>query len=275
MHAGVTDGIVDAAGVSLHIHCVGQGTPVVVFESGLGNDGSVWGQVQPDVGSITQACVYDRAGTGYSGPGPKPRTSRQMVSELHALLTGAGIRGPYVLVGHSLGGLNVRLFASEFPSEASGMVLVDSMAADQDTRFWALLLPEKLREFQAGVSNLPGGIDFEALRQSMAEVRASNQSFGDKPLVVLTHGRDDPPEPGDPPDLGPRMGRVWGEMQAELPQLSSNSVQIVATNSRHFIQIDAPKLVSAAVVQVVRAARTHTGLESGPLQRLAGEGASP
>ena len=154
------------------------------------------------------------------------------------------------------------------------MVLVDSMAADQDARFWTLLPPEKLREFQAGVPNLPGGIDFEDLRRSMADVRASNQSLGDRPLVVLTHGRDDPPEPGDPPDLGPRLARVWGEMQAELLRLSSNSVQIVATNSRHFIQFDAPKLVSAAALEVVRAARTHTRLNPEPLNRLAGEGAS-
>src|SRR3954471_23726028 len=78
--------VVDVGGRSLHIHCIGDGAPVVVLDAGLGNDGSTWSQVQPEVGRFTRACVYDRAGTGRSGAAPRPHTSRQMVEELHALL---------------------------------------------------------------------------------------------------------------------------------------------------------------------------------------------
>jgi pimeloyl-ACP methyl ester carboxylesterase len=104
------DGLIDVGAVSLHVHCLGDGLPTVVFDGGLGTDGAVWRDVQGQISLTTRACVYDRAGTGYSGlPSSKPHTNGQMAQELHALLARAGIRGPYVLVGHSMGGINLRL----------------------------------------------------------------------------------------------------------------------------------------------------------------------
>jgi pimeloyl-ACP methyl ester carboxylesterase len=119
----------------------------------------------------------------------------------------------------------------------------------------------------------PDGIDFGHLRASMAQVRTASRPFGGIPLV-LTHGKEEPPAPGEAPELAARMSQVWGEMQADLAPRSSNSVQVVARKSGHFIQFDAPKLVVGTVLEVVRAARTHSALDAVPLRQLAAEGSS-
>lgn len=269
--ASFTEGVVEAGGVSLHVHCIGQGAPTVVFDAGLGNDGSIWHDVQLEVSRITRACVYDRAGLGGSGPAPRPHTSGRMVAELHAVLEQAKIAGPHVLVGHSLGGLNMRLYAAAHG--ASGLVLVDAVTENQDARFWSLLPPAIMTDFQNGLRAVPEGLDFAAFRASLAEARASKRSLGRIPLVVLTHGKADPPIPGAPEELAAQMAQVWREMQAELLRLSPNSVQIVAPNSGHFIQQDAPKLVVGAIAAVVEAARTKAPLDPRRLSSLAGEGA--
>jgi pimeloyl-ACP methyl ester carboxylesterase len=118
--------MVDVGGYRLLLDCTGQGSPTVVLESGLGGPALQWALVQQRLEKITQVCSYDRAGLGWSDIGPLPRTTHQMVTELHTLLHNAGVQGPYVLVGHSLGGFNVRLFAHEYPSETAGIVLVAS-----------------------------------------------------------------------------------------------------------------------------------------------------
>ena len=119
--------MVDMGGYQLHLNCTGTGGPTVVMDYGLGGLSPLWSLVQPEVAKFARVCTYDRAGYAWSDPSPEPRTSEQMVKELHLLLDKAGIEGPYVLVGHSLGGLNVRLFASQYPEEVVGMVLVDGV----------------------------------------------------------------------------------------------------------------------------------------------------
>lgn len=269
--AAVTDELVDVGGLSLHIRCVGEGSPVVVLDSGLGDDGGVWNQVQPELGGITRACAYDRAGTGSSSAAPRPHTSRQMVRELHALLGRAGIAGPYVLAGHSLGGLNVRLYASEHPGEVVGMVLIDATTEEQDTRFWSLIPEEAMRGFRASLSGHPEGLDFDAFRTSMAEVRDSKRSLGDMPLIVLARGKEGAPPPGGSAELSAQMARVWHEMQSELPRLSSNSMHVTAENSGHYIHKDAPRLVVAAVQEVLRAVQTHGRVDASTISTLARE----
>src|SRR5689334_4574334 len=118
--------LVDVGGYRLHIQCVGTGSPTVVLDAGLGGMSLDWNLVQTEMGRTTQVCAYDRAGMGWSEPGPQPRPPGQIARELHTLLTNAGIPGPYVLVGHSLGGKNVRMFALQHPEEVAGMVLVDA-----------------------------------------------------------------------------------------------------------------------------------------------------
>lgn len=119
--------LVDVGGYQLHINCLGQGSPTVVMDYGLGGLSPIWSLVQPEIAKFTRVCTYDRPGYGWSDLSPKPRTSQEMVRELHTLLNKAGIEPPYVLVGHSLGGLNVRLFASQYPEEVVGMVLIDAV----------------------------------------------------------------------------------------------------------------------------------------------------
>jgi len=111
------------------------------MEAAIGETGLLWSLVQPAVAQLTRACVYDRAGLGWSDPSPRPRTAALMVEELHALLATAEIPGPYVLVGHSLGGLLVRLYAARYPQEVTGLVLVDSAHEQQYRR-----APTEIRE---------------------------------------------------------------------------------------------------------------------------------
>ena len=125
-------------GYQLHIHCLGEGNPTVILEAALPGASAHWGWVQPDIATTTRVCAYDRAGMGWSDPGPEPRDAQTIASELHTLLDNARIEGPYVLVGHSFGGLYARMYTAQYPDEVAGMVLVDSTHPDQ----WTRLPPE-------------------------------------------------------------------------------------------------------------------------------------
>jgi pimeloyl-ACP methyl ester carboxylesterase len=132
---------VDVGGYSLHIYCTGEGGPTVVVDAGMGDFSTGWQGIQPEVSRSVRICTYDRAGYGWSDSSPHPRTATQMANELHQLLLNAKIDPPYILVGHSLGGFTVRVFASQYPDEVVGMILVDSGHEDQLER----LPPEYLR----------------------------------------------------------------------------------------------------------------------------------
>jgi pimeloyl-ACP methyl ester carboxylesterase len=123
--------MVDVGGYKLHINCEGQGSPTVVLDAGSGGFSAQWVRVQREVSGTTRVCSYDRAGMGWSEMGPEPRDAKQISSELHTLLKGANIEGPYVLVGHSFGGLYVRTYAARYPDEVAGVVLVDSSSPKQ------------------------------------------------------------------------------------------------------------------------------------------------
>jgi len=125
---------VNVGGFSLHIHCTGEGSPTVVVDAGNGDFSVGWSGIQPEVAKSTRICTYDRAGYGWSEPSPNPRIAKAMAEELHTLLVNAGIRPPYVLVGHSLGGHNVRMFANLYPDEVAGIVLVDPAHPQQFQR---------------------------------------------------------------------------------------------------------------------------------------------
>lgn len=259
-------------GVSLHLHCAGEGAPIVVLDNGLGGDGSGWSDVQPGLGLFTRACVYDRAGTGYSSPpAARPHTNRQMARELHELLHRAGLGAPYVLVGLSMGGINVRLFASEHPDEVAGLVLVD--ATVDPVRMRALATDSELAEFRATLLKGPEGLDFESFAAGAADMRAVSRTIGDKPLVVLTRGREEA-QPGTSPERAAQALRLWQELQAGLPRLSTNSVQVVARNSGHLMQMDVPDLVVVGVREVVDAVRLHRRVDGARLLLLASESPS-
>ena len=266
--------LVDVGGHRLHINCTGTGSPTVVIEAGLGDWSTSWGVVvQPEVAKTTRVCTYDRAGLGWSDANSLPSDAAQFARELHTLLQNADVPGPYVMVGHSLGGLVVRIFAHDYASEVAGVVLVDSMNPKQVTESLSNSLAQ-MSSFQAvlarfGIGRLlvklpaiapalpPGkeayyplyirpqslqttAKEYQALPASAAEA-AAVKSFGDLPLIVLTAKLND--NPG------------WPEWQAELLQLSSNSQHLFAENSGHTIQIDEPDTAISAILQMVELVR--------------------
>ncbi|MEO8002370.1 MAG: alpha/beta hydrolase [Arenimonas sp.] len=130
-------------GRRLNLYCIGKGSPTVVFDSGLTDENVTWAMVQPVIAAHTRACSYDRAGSGYSDPGNRPGTSANIVDDLHRLLVAASIKPPYILVGHSFGGMNVRLYADVYLPEVAGMVLVDSTDEDWQQMAWRLDLQQQ------------------------------------------------------------------------------------------------------------------------------------
>ena len=118
--------LIDIGGYRLHLQCTGKGTPTVILDSGLGAPGLGWSLVQKKVSQFATVCSYDRAGSGWSDASPFPRTGQQVAKELHELLIRANIPGPYILVGHSSGGINLRFFEAQYPQDVAGMVLVDA-----------------------------------------------------------------------------------------------------------------------------------------------------
>jgi pimeloyl-ACP methyl ester carboxylesterase len=120
--------LVDVGGYRLHLTTAGAGKPTVVMDAGLGHFSLIWSLVQKEVATFTHVCTYDRAGYAWSDRGPQPRTSSQIVRELHTLLANGGIMGPYILVGHSFGGLNMYLYACQYPDEVAGLILVDAVS---------------------------------------------------------------------------------------------------------------------------------------------------
>ena len=252
-----TGGLVDAGGHRLRIDRKGEGAPTVVFDAGLNQSMDTWRNVRSEVAAFTRVVTYTRAGLG-KGPaksdradGPRPRTSEHIVRDLHALLANAGIRPPYVLVGHSLGGLNVRLFATRYPSEVVGMVLVDSAHEDQIARFAALKPPEQREAYLRHESgeNLEG-VD---LVSSGTQVRTAGP-LPAMPFVVLT--AHPPVDPSDP--AAQRGLQAQTEMQQSLARLLPDGKHIIAENSGHFIQRDRPDLVVEAIRMVVEAARQRS-----------------
>jgi pimeloyl-ACP methyl ester carboxylesterase len=275
---------VDVGGFKMHIHCTGQGSPVVILESGLGDTYVSWRKVQPQIAKFARVCSYDRAGLGFSDSSSRPRTSKVMAEELHALLGAANIAPPYILVGHSMGGFNVRLFASLYRNEVAGMVLVDASHPDQENRFPPELKNMEgswMRETEFLEYSMPLGVprlldlcepdpvprtaecNFHSERENVAELKGFPESaaetavtgvLGDLPLAVLSHDPDKP-SADLPADLARPTNEAWEKMQEELAHLSTRGTQAIAKGSAHYIQIDRPDVVIDAVRSVVDQAR--------------------
>ena len=147
--------LVDVGGYKMHIYCVGEGSPTVILDAGFGDFSATWVQVQPEVAKTTRVCSYDRTGYGWSDPSPQPRTAGRISDELHILLVNANIQGPYMLVGHSLGGLLLRVYAHKYPDEVVGMILVDSTHEDQYIRLTGAV-PAYLEVLERGNEQMYG-----------------------------------------------------------------------------------------------------------------------
>ena len=276
--------LVDVGGRKMHIYCTGDGNPTVILDSGLGDSSLSWKKVQPEIAKFTRVCSYDRAGLGFSDPSAQPRTSKVIAEELHGLLQAASVPPPYVIVGHSMGGYNVRVYASMYRSDIVGMVLVDASHPDQENRF-----PPELKNLEGSwhreaefiTYTMPFGVprflglcdndpttraadcNWRASREQLAEINAfpesaaetaATGSLGDLPLAVLSH---DPDKPSSdlPPDLARQTNEAWEKMQVDLAHLSTRGIQTIAKNSAHYIQIDRPDVVIDAVRNIVAQAR--------------------
>lgn len=141
--------LVDVGGYRLHLHSMGTGGPTVILDAGLGCTGSDWALVQPEIAQFAQVVSYDRAGNGWSEKSLHPRTSQAIVEELHTLLQNAKIPGPYILVGHSFGGINVQLYAITYPNEVLGLVLVDSAHEEQEKKLPVSPLNSQMKLMQS------------------------------------------------------------------------------------------------------------------------------
>ena len=143
--------LVQAGSIRMNIDCSGQGSPTVILDSGSGGPSVDWLMVQPEVAKFARVCSNDRAGYGWSDSGLEPRSSLQIARELKQLLQAAGEKGPYVLVGHSMGGYDIRVYAGQYPNDVAGMVLVDASHEDQELR-----APESVRKRLEDYRKHPG-----------------------------------------------------------------------------------------------------------------------
>jgi len=288
--------LIDVGGYSLMLNCTGVGSPMAILDAGLGDLSVGWRTVQPEIAKFSRVCSYDRAGYGSSDPGPMPRTSAQIAAELHTLLQNAGEAPPYVLVGHSFGGYNVRVFNGRYPDEVAGIVLADATQEDQYEllpKAWKAISSAQLKHYERqaryalpfinlGIARLmllrahglnqysylilqtkylrARASELEEIQVSAQQARAAD-NISEKPLVVLTAT-----EKSDA-ILSSRFGkqdyddfqRTWvDDLQVRLARLSSRGKRIVLSDSGHDIPSDRPDSIVNAVQEVRAAAiRAH------------------
>ena len=273
---------VDAGGFRLKLHCTGQGRPAVILEAGLGDGIGEWRRVQPQLASFTRVCSYDRAGYGGSDAGPMPRTSLRIAGELDALLRASGETPPYLLVGHSFGGFNVRVFDGRYPKEVAAMLLIDSVQEDQYEllpKAWQAVGAAMLERYQRQAHWSPLSIDLgiprallllqgirpapfvlqskylKARASELAGIRVSAEqaraagTLGDQPLIVLTAGRtSDASLSGLSAVDAEAFERTWiDDLQMRLARLSSRGERILVPDSGHDIPAERPDAVVNAV----------------------------
>lgn len=276
-------GLVDiGGGRRIYLECRGIGLPTVVLVGGLRASAQDWSiadkpasAVFPGVAKFTRVCAYDRPGTpvgekpSRSDPVPQPTTAADAVADLHALLHAAGSAGPYVLAGQSYGGLVVRLYASSFPEDVAGLVLIDALSEglrDAETpRQWAIqrkLIDGEVRE---SVILYPA-LERIDVDRSFNEVRAA-PPLHPLPMIVLSADRPWGPQvpsmiaagklpAGIPPDFGYVTDAAQKSAQGRLAELVPNAKHIAKTNSGHDIHKEQPQLVIASIREIVEAVRS-------------------
>ncbi|MBD8068824.1 alpha/beta fold hydrolase [Bacillus sp. PS06] len=232
---------VHISGGMIYAKLVGENNrkPTVIMDAGYGDFSKAWDSVIGDVSRLSRVLVYDRAGLGKSDKNSNPRTTREMVTELKKLLIEAKVKPPYILVGHSFGGVNMRMFATEYQNDVCGLVLVDSTPEDYRQRF----LPTMSTEFQQAYNNqfiIEGNYDefMESLKQVKETKRLLNI-----PVIVLSAGKKDL--------YSKESQELWNAMQREILEISTNGELIIAEKSAHYIQNDEPELVVDAIKKLI------------------------
>ncbi|MDO6543903.1 alpha/beta fold hydrolase [Photobacterium sanguinicancri] len=286
--------LVDVGGYKMHINCMGEGSPTVLMEAGAGDFSVTWSAVQPKLSQTTRVCSYDRSGFGWSEPNAEQaRTSQTMVQELETLLANTNIEDELVLVGHSFGGLNVRLFADRHLDKVVGVVLVDALHEDVSPEMQRinseaqLALVEELRVVSILQSigllalspeEIPEqGLPLEAMAQyrailatgsqvdtMIAELSAIEDSLtyarsldlkhlDNIPVAVLTATHRNQPSLSE--DQNKQMAKAWNKMQIAQSKLSSESYFVSTSKSGHYIQLEQPELVIRTINKLVTRAR--------------------
>jgi pimeloyl-ACP methyl ester carboxylesterase len=258
---GRYDGWYDVGGRRLFLRCTGSGGPTVVFENGLTLD---WYDLQNQLSGLTRVCSYDparQAGpSGRSDPAPGPRTGIDRIRDLHALLAAARVPGPYVLAGHSNGGLFSLLYASRYPGQVAGMVLIDGVhpnyhprSIEVAKRFVPRELWDQVVAAACGIPPVQADAELMDICRAEAQTRAALAAHPLRrmPLAVITHGGEHFP-PGSEPAA---QERLWQQLQNELAAMQPGSVHVIATRSGHDIQHEQPELVLAQIRRVVAAVR--------------------
>jgi pimeloyl-ACP methyl ester carboxylesterase len=255
----------------LYLECHGSGSPTVIFEAGLRSRGDIWNWstdgtgVLPRVAPFTRTCFYDRPGTlahfpyvSRSDPVPMPRSTGDVVADLHALLSVAGVPGPYVMVGASTGGLIVRQYASLYPAEVSGLVLVDAISEAMEGQ----MKPRQFARYNAYYLQSPSEDarqykDLEAIDfyRSFAEMKPLRHSPRYLPVFVLSAGYGFSAPQGVWRRFSGLVNRTWKRSQLYLARLHPNTKRVVAFGSGHQIHVNRPALVARFVLRMVARAR--------------------
>ena len=266
------DQLISIGSHRLEIHIEGQGAPVVVIDAGITDTIDKLRPLQERLAQGTPVIAYNRAGYGRSQPGPLPRHAGREAEELKALLEKASIPGPYVLVGHSLGCLNVQVFASKYPDDVAGMVLLDpppiSFLLGQEYQDLRGMAEKMTAEWQAGADSAANSADVQGRAKSAffrmiasehgemfgetAKQVDSISTFGDMPLVVIAAGKPNPAFGG----AAEEYQKYWVEQSRALAAKSANSRFILAEESSHYLYLDVPELVAQNILSVIDEVRT-------------------
>lgn len=273
-------GQINVAGHTVYLECRGTGSPTVVLESGYHDLSQTWSladgfppPVLTRVAGFTRVCRYDRPGTllysdppritDRTAPVDMPRTAADVVSELHTLLAAANVPGPYILAGHSLGGLFTLLYAQTYPSDVKGLVLVDAFPAALP-RLFGSQWPAYRRLLDSPLPTFATNPDFERV-----DIDASVAQIGKAPplhrmpLVVLTKGEPFAHPPGAVGPVLRELERLWPIAAKSLAKLEPDTPQIIARGSDHYIQIHQPDLVTLAIRLTIERAKPDTFTEAG------------
>jgi pimeloyl-ACP methyl ester carboxylesterase len=282
--------LIDVGGFRMHIYCIGKGSPTVVLEALSGGFSSYWAWVQPKVAKQARVCAYDRAGFGWSENDPQPESPQRTAQNLHTLLANAGIQGPYVMVGHSIGGLYVREYAAMYPQEVVGMVLLDSSHPDQFVRYPEMLKKDPTLTWMpliqifvrfgighalfaiGGGKNLSrislGGLLPLRQHSEVAAIFLTQEYWRSRKTHLMLQPEifqqaHDLGSLGDLPlaviTRGAGVDDGWREMQDELAALSTNSIHVTVEGSTHSSLIFNPehaRQVSRVILQVADAVQT-------------------
>ncbi len=250
---GVVDEFVGVGGARMHVHCDGAGAVTIVLIAGFGGGEDNWGAITPDLSTRARVCTYARFGTGTSDPPPHPQTFMSESHDLHSLLTTIGEPGPYVVVGHSFGGAQAVAFASSYPGEVSGVVLIDTSPSNWNTAVCAVpddgtAAAQVFVDICTAISSPAGNPEQLDGPAAFAEVSAIT-SLGTVPLTVITSASR--VYDGLNEAEAARLYEVWDTGQQRWADLSQVSSLVAVDDTGHHIEVDQPGVVIAEISRLL------------------------